>query len=130
MINDSGKDISDDIVQGALYPSCMACSNANKPCHWKMSIIHLRLRGLPNKARNCENCVRAKGPCQLIWDCDSDESLKRAADSALEPESSKRVKVDCPDLVTCLQSIDEKIGALVNLTAAQALRTTKEHEAK
>lgn len=127
MINDVGQNISDEIVQGPLYPSCLACVKGKKECQWKMSVITLRLQNLPSKPRNCENCVRSKANCQFIWD--REESLKRPAESGVQPESSKRVKVDSSDLVTCLQNLDKQIGDLVKLTAAQAQRTTKDHHA-
>jgi len=131
ILNEAGEDISDDIVTGGLsgYPSCMACFKGNKECQWKVLVIHLRLSNFPNKAKGCENCIRKKGACQFIWE--RDESLKRTAESALEPESSKRAKVESSDYrntTTLLESIEGNIGALVKLSAAQAATTTQKHQ--
>jgi len=89
-------------------------------------VIHLRLSLLPNKAKNCENCVRSKEGCHLAWD--RDETLKRPAESAMEPQSPKRIKVESATLVTSLERIDNQIGALIKLAAAQAKQNAKEHQ--
>lgn len=123
MINDAGKNISNDLVSGAMYPSCLACANAKKLCQWKQSTIHLRLSRLPNKARNCEECIRTKDGCHFIW-----EGSKRSAESAIEPQSpTKKVKTESPDLVAALERIDDRIGALIKLTTAQAQQSAKDH---
>ena len=124
MIDNSGKNVSSDLVYGALYPSCLACFNAKKVCQWKESVIHLRLSLLPNKARNCENCVRSKEGCHLIWD--RDEALKRSAESPLEPQSPKRIRIESATLVTSLERIDNQIDTLIKLTTAHAEQNAKE----
>lgn len=127
LINEEGKNISNEIVGGEPYPSCMACVKAGVSCHWKQGVIHLRLALLPNKAKNCEECIRKQVACQFIWE--NDKSLKRMAEEAQEPESSKRVKTDPSDILSCLQSIDKHIGTLVKFTVAQVHKAGKEHEA-
>jgi hypothetical protein len=124
MVDDSGKDISNDLVSGPMYPSCMACVNSKKNCQWKQSTIHLRLSHLPNKARNCEECIRSNKGCQFVWD-----ASKRPADSAIESESStKRIKMESPDLVASLERIDSQIGALLKLSTTQAQKNAKDHQ--
>ena len=86
-------------------------------------MIHLRLSNIANKAKNCEHCVRQKHACQFIWE--RDDSAKRTAESGLEPESSKRVKIDVDNskLFSWIESIDRNVGALIKISALQARKT-------
>lgn len=126
LVNDAGKNISNEIVQGVLYPSCMACAKAEQPCQWKQCVIHLRLAGVPNKAKNCEDCVRKQVACQFVWE--RDESLKRAAEEYQTSEAHKRTKFDGPDMVSCMQSIDKNIGTLVKFMVTQATQSSDNHQ--
>jgi hypothetical protein len=124
MIDDAGKNISNDLVSGELYPSCLACSSAKRLCQWKQSIIHLRLSHLPTKARNCEECIRTKDGCHFVW-----EGSKRPAESAIEPHSPiKKIKTHPPELVASLEKIDTQIGALLKLATVQARQNAKDHQ--
>lgn len=126
IISKEGKNVSNDVVQGNLYPSCKACFAAGLDCQWKTSVVHFRLSGIPNKAKNCENCVRKQIGCHLAWD--GDESLKRPAQDNLEAESSKRPKSDDADLYAYMERIEKSIGKLVKFAASQAEKATKDHE--
>ena len=126
LVNEAGNDVSSEIVEGVLYPSCLACVKAEQTCQWKQSVIHFRLAGVPNKAKNCEECVRNKGGCWFVWE--RDESLKRTAEEYLASESHKRNKFDGPDMVSCMQSIDKNIGTLVKFMVTQATQSTDNHQ--
>lgn len=47
--------------------------------------------------------------------------MKRQAEESPDPESSKRVKLDCPEIVSCMESMSQSIEILTKLAAAQAL---------
>ncbi len=76
-------------------------------------------RGPSQQGKNCEACIRRQVACQFIWE--KDEILKRRAEETQNPESSKRVKLECPELVSCMGIMSKNIEALTKLTAAQAL---------
>ena len=127
MINESGENIANEIVSGGLYPSCVACHKAGEPCEWRMVVIHLRLTGVHHKAKNCERCVPKKGACNLIWER---ENLKRAAEDAVEPDSSPKVlRLECPDVVSVLSHLNANIGTLVKITAASSAKAARDYAA-
>ena len=103
----------------------MRCIQSKVVCQWKKSVIHLRLLNLTHKSRRCENCVRKKVACQLIWE----GAIKRPAESDSGPEpAANRTNVDPSDLDTSLEAIDKNISALVKFSTSQVAKTDEQSE--
>ena len=116
------------IVEGDGWPSCLGCIKAKLSCKWRLEVANCRLRNLPSKAKNCEECVRKHVDCHFIWE--GDDGLKRVAEDALEQGGSKRVQLEYPvELVNCLTNIGNNLGVLVKYAVSQSTVAREENQA-
>ncbi|KIM37462.1 hypothetical protein M413DRAFT_13393 [Hebeloma cylindrosporum] len=116
MIDDSGKNISGDLVQGPLYPSCMACFRTRKDCQWKRS------------AKSCKTCVRMKASCTLVFDFEETQKLPAECDIELE-SLPKRTKLESNLTTAMLGTIETQITTLLKLATLQAKIAAQESKA-
>lgn len=57
----------DEIVGGALYPSCVACHDGGVGCEWKFRIIGARMQGYARTEWRCERCQAGDMECEFPW---------------------------------------------------------------
>ncbi len=119
------KDISNEIVSGGLYPSCVGCHKAGDPCEWKMGVIHLRPVQDIQQGEKLRALFLQSGLGATSFGS-ADLSLKRAAEDAEDASAPPKVlRLECPDVVAVLQNLNGNIGTLVKLTAASSAKSAR-----
>lgn len=57
----------DEIVGGALYPSCIACHEGHEECFWEFRCLRVRMQGYHSTEPKCERCRLGEVDCRFAW---------------------------------------------------------------